>query len=169
MEYLRLTEGFHVCAITTPDQRRGWCSGDIALNLNVVPDSRGYMIHFEGFIQRYHRYTCTDQNHPRVLCVRYTSAKLNGRSFAVQTLHNNSSRSFIYARWHCAGHVCGLTIYGEAIVYGQCVLHWDHYNVDYHKKIIRKWLITTLNYTNRGDYKIIKQRYKRQFFSKTDE
>jgi len=60
IEYLRLGEGFHVRAVTAPDQRRGWCSGDVALNLNVVPDSRGYVIHFEGFIQRYYRYTCTD-------------------------------------------------------------------------------------------------------------
>lgn len=56
--YLRLAKGLHVRAVTSPDQGRGWCSGDIALNLHVVSDSRGYVIHLEGFVQRYHRYTC---------------------------------------------------------------------------------------------------------------
>lgn len=134
--YLRLAKGLHIRAITSPDQGRGWCSGDVALNLHVVSDSRGYVIHLEGFVQRYHRYTCHQiriafayryylQVYIYVRCIWVKLNRIRARACercaVAQTLHNNSSRPFIYTYMYARDgtRACSLTIYGDAIVHGQ--------------------------------------------------
>lgn len=56
--HLRLVKGFHIDFVTLPNQRRWRCTSYVALDFNVIAYPRGDVIHFEGLVERYYRYTC---------------------------------------------------------------------------------------------------------------